>query len=56
MKNIFKSKTIWIAVTQGVLGIVVAMQGLNPELGYLMIVKSALDVIIRFLTEESVTI
>ncbi len=54
MKSIFKSKTFWIAVSQSVLGIVVAFSTQYPDVGLLIMAKSALDIIIRLVTVEPV--
>jgi len=59
MKSIFRSRTFWIAVAQGVLGVLTAMFTEMPELqsvGYIVLVKSFLDVLVRMDTKEAVTI
>jgi len=56
MKSIFKSKTVIIAILQGVLGVAIAMQSVAPELGQLMFLKSIVDIALRYVTTESVTI
>lgn len=55
-KSIFTSKTFIVACLQGLLGIVVAIYSIQPELGQIMILKSILDVTLRYLTEEPVKI
>jgi len=48
-KSWWLSKTIWLAIGQAVLGIIVALQA-QPEfasLGWIMTTKSVLDVILR---------
>lgn len=54
MKKWYLSKTVILAVLQGVLGIIVAIGSQIPTVGWLMIVKSIIDVIIRGMTEESI--
>lgn len=54
MKNVLKSKTVWIAVLQGIAGVVVVLQTQYPELGYVAIGKSLVDIGLRFLTTQSV--
>lgn len=56
MKNPLKSKTIWLAVIQGVLGVIVAVSTTYPELGGIMILKSMLDIILRVITTMPVDI
>ena len=54
MKPWYKSKTIWIAILQGIVGIAVAVATEYQGLGYLMVVKSIVDVIVRYMTTESI--
>lgn len=54
MKNWYKSKTIVIAILTGVLGIVVAFETQYPEVGIFAIVKSVVDIALRFITSEAV--
>ncbi len=59
MKSFFSSKTIWLAILQGVLGIIVAVQtdpSINVDLGRLLIAKSALDIVIRMFTDKPLTL
>lgn len=53
-KPFWKSKTIWLAVLQGVLGIVVAFTTEYPMVGALLLLKSSLDMFIRVLTETPI--
>lgn len=55
-KSIFESKSFWIAFTQGLSGVLMVMLDHYPNVGYLMIAKSAIDVIIRFLTKQPVSL
>jgi hypothetical protein len=50
MKNIFKSKVFWIAVVQGVIGVWAVLETSMPAVGWIVIVKSLLDVTLRFIT------
>lgn len=54
MKSWYKSKTIWIAVIQGILGVIVAVGQTFPEAGYFLIVKTFLDIVLRTVTSEAV--
>ena len=54
IKNLFKSKTFWLAATQGVLGVLVVVSTEVPELGWIAVAKSILDVALRLATGEPV--
>lgn len=56
MKSIFASKTFWLAVVQLVVGIVVYYQGIYPSVGELVIVKSFLDMMLRYFTTQPVAV
>ncbi len=53
-KSIFESKNFWVAVIQGMAGILLVVMEHYPNLGYLMVAKSAVDVVLRFLTNRPV--
>ena len=53
-KSIFHSKTVWIAVLQGVIGVVVVLSTQLPELGWIAIFKSVLDFALRYVTTTAV--
>ncbi len=55
-KSIFTSKTFWFAVVQGVIGLVVVFESSYPGVGGLVIAKSVLDIILRYLTVQPVTL
>lgn len=55
-KKWYLSKTIWLAVLQAILGVFVAIGTEIPTVGWIMVVKSVIDVLIRSLTEESVKV
>lgn len=55
-KSIFESKTFWVACIQGLAGIMVVLLEHYPNLGYLMIAKSFIDVIVRFLSSRPVSL
>lgn len=44
------SKTIIVALLQGVLGVVVALSTQHPEIGIIAMIKSCLDMVLRFVT------
>lgn len=52
MKNWYTSKTIWIAIIQAAASVVLAFQGVYPEISALLVVKSALDIALRLITSE----
>lgn len=55
-KSIFESKNFWVAVIQGLAGVLLVILEHYPNIGYLMIAKSVIDVILRFLTNRPVTL
>ncbi len=52
MKSIFSSRTFWLAVAQAITGAVVIFSTQYPDVGGLIIAKSALDIVLRFLTTQ----
>jgi hypothetical protein len=53
----YRSRTIWVAFLQGVIGVIVAFSSTHPELqtvGALATLKSALDIILRYLTTKPI--
>ena len=52
MKNWFNSRTVWLAVIQFVIGGLVVIQAQYPELGFIVMVKSVLDMLLRILTDK----
>ena len=54
MKKRYESKSLWIAVAQGVAGILAVIYTQYPELGGVMIVKSMLDIYIRTITTQPI--
>ena len=53
-KSILLSKTVWLAILQGLLGVVVALGTQLPTVGWIMVVKSVIDVLLRVITEAPV--
>ena len=57
MKSFLKSKTVWLAVAQGVSGIMVAFLATDPTLsgvGWFLLLKSGVDVFFRFITTTEI--
>jgi len=57
MKKWYQSKTIILAVAQGLIGLVVAFESVYPELssiGLIVIFKSLVDIVLRMNTGEKV--
>jgi hypothetical protein len=54
MKSILKSRTLWLAVAQSVVGIVVVFSTTYPDVGWLLTAKSVLDIVLRFLTTQPI--
>lgn len=56
-KEWWLSKTIWVAVGQGVLSVIGAILVENPEIkiaGGLLLVKSLIDILLRLKTDERI--
>ena len=56
MKSLYSSKTFWIAVLQGFVGILVALMTIYPEVGGLIVLKSVTDIVLRIVTETKVSV
>ena len=54
-KKWYQSKMIWLAVVQGIAGIVTAVATEFPEIGGLAVVKSVMDIALRAVTKSPVT-
>jgi len=52
--QMFKSRTIILAVLQGTLGVIIAVETQYPTGGTLLIVKSIIDILLRFYTTKPV--
>ena len=53
-KDFWKSKTLWIAALQGLLGLATALESNYPEIGWLIILKSLVDVSLRMITYQRI--
>lgn len=54
MKSILKSRTFWLAITQAAIGAVAVLATSYPEVGSLLVLKSLLDVILRYETTTEI--
>ena len=54
-KSLVGSKTFQLAFVQAVIAIVVIFSSAYPEAGWLLIGKSFLDVLLRYITTQPVT-
>ena len=54
MKSPFKSRTIWIAILQAILGVAVIYFTDVGEAGIALILKSALDISTRYVTTQPI--
>lgn len=50
-KSWYKSKIIWIAIIQAIIGVVVIFMTQFPEVGAIAIAKSVLDIVVRLITD-----
>jgi len=55
-KSFLYSKTFWIAIIQGVMGALFVFQTEYPEVGWIILVKSVLDVILRSVTKTKLSV
>lgn len=53
-KSIWESKTIYVALAQGLLGVLTVISTEHPGLGWALVSKSFLDVLLRVLTDKGV--
>lgn len=54
-KSLLGSKTFWLAVLQALLGVIVIFNSTYPAVGWLVMAKSALDVVLRLYTDSAIT-
>ncbi len=50
----YKSKTVWLAVAQFLVGGLMAVATSHPSLGWAVMLKSVLDILLRFVTEQPI--
>jgi hypothetical protein len=55
MKGLLQSKTFWLALVQAVAGVIVVFSTSFPQVGWLVIAKSVVDVILRVYTSQPVS-
>lgn len=55
-KSIFSSKVFWIAFIQAVAGTIVIFQTAYPSIGWLVIGKSVIDIVLRYYTTQPVSL
>lgn len=53
-KKWYESKTIWVAIITGAMGITVAVQTSFPAVGWVITLKALLDLALRFATTEPI--
>ncbi len=51
----YQSRTFWLAVTQAIAGALTIFASAYPQLGYLLLAKSALDIYLRATTDTALT-
>lgn len=54
MKSILSSKTVWLAIIQGVIGGTIIVLTELDLVGYVAIAKSLGDIVLRFVTSEEI--
>ena len=53
-KKWYLSRTVWLAVLQGIAGILSIVAFENPEIGEVLMAKSVIDILLRFATSYSI--
>jgi len=53
-KKLLQSKTVWVAIIQAVVGIAIAVLTDLDLVGYIAIIKSFADVVLRYVTKEPI--
>ena len=54
IKKWYLSRTVWLAVLQGIAGVITIIASENPAFGGILIAKSAVDIVLRFVTTDGV--
>lgn len=49
-KPLLNSKTFWLAIFQALLGATIVFHSAYPDVGWILLAKSALDISLRWLT------
>jgi len=55
MKSILQSRTVWVAIVQAVLSVVVVILTEADMVGYVGIIKSIVDILLRIDTTDVIT-
>lgn len=55
MKSIFQSKVFWLAVGQALVGVIAVFASAYPALGFLVVAKSVLDIVLRLYTTQAIS-
>ena len=53
-KKWYESKTIWIAIIQGIIGILITFSTQYPNCGELLMAKSIIDSLLRLLSDKPI--
>lgn len=54
MKNWYQSKTIWLAIVQAAIALVMVFSDANPTVAGWIMAKSVLDILLRYITSGSI--
>ena len=54
MKSLLQSKTFWLATVQALIGMAVVFSTAYPSVGFLVLAKSALDIVLRVMTSTTI--
>lgn len=53
-KTAILSKTLWVAVIQGAIGVIVVLSDMYPTAGWVIVAKSIVDIALRLITTQPV--
>lgn len=53
-KKWYLSRTVWLAVIQGIAGVISVIAVENPTIGGILITKSVIDILLRFVTSYGI--
>ena len=54
-KALIQSKVFWLAVIQAAAAVLVVFNTNFPQIGWLLMVKSAVDIVLRMATDTTIT-
>ena len=53
-KSWYQSRTIWLAIVTAISGILVTATTQYPDIGWMIVAKAAVDIVVRLLTSQPI--